>query len=52
MRIGVMNEKNEQLTGHRVVGIDELPESRVKTVTAETHSMALTHIDGVWMANS
>jgi thiamine pyrophosphate-dependent acetolactate synthase large subunit-like protein/nitrite reductase/ring-hydroxylating ferredoxin subunit len=45
-----MNEQNEQLTWHRVAGIDELPEGRVKTVTAETHSMALTHIDGEFTA--
>ena len=45
-----MNEKNQQLTWHRVAGIDELPEGRVKTVTAETHSMALTHIDGEFTA--
>lgn len=45
-----MNEKNEQLIWHRVADIDELPEGRVKTVTAETHSMALTHIDGEYTA--
>jgi len=45
-----MNEKTEQLTWHRVAAINELPEGRVKTVTAETHSMALTHIDGEFTA--
>jgi pyruvate oxidase len=50
MGTGVMNEKNNQLTWHRVAAVDELPEGRVKTVTAETHSMALTHIDGEFHA--
>jgi len=30
--------------------VNELPEGRVKTVTASTHSMALTHIDGIYSA--
>ncbi len=45
-----MNENNQQLEWHRVAGIDELPEGRVKTVTASIHSMALTHIDGEFTA--
>ena len=44
-----MTEKNN-LVWHFVAGVDELPEGRVKTVTAETHSMALTHIDGEYHA--
>ncbi len=41
---------SEALEWHRVAGLDELPEGRVKTVTAGTRSMALTHIDGEYMA--
>lgn len=40
----------EALAWHRVAGLDELPEGRVKTVTAGVHSMALTHIDGEYTA--
>jgi len=43
--------KNElQLEWHRVAAVDELPSGRVMTVTAGTHSMALTHIDGEFTA--
>jgi len=45
-----MTTANEQLEWHRVADVDELPEGRVKTVTATTHSMALTHIDGEYAA--
>ncbi len=45
-----MTTENEQLEWHRVADVDELPEGRVKTVTAATHSMALTHIDGEYAA--
>jgi thiamine pyrophosphate-dependent acetolactate synthase large subunit-like protein/nitrite reductase/ring-hydroxylating ferredoxin subunit len=45
-----MNESTEQLEWYRVADVDELPEGRVKTVTAGTHSMALTHIDGQFTA--
>lgn len=45
-----MISKDFELKWHRVAGLDELPEGRVKTVTAETHSMALTHIDGEYTA--
>ncbi len=41
---------SEELDWHRVAGLDELPEGRVKTVTVGTHSMALTHIDGEYSA--
>jgi pyruvate oxidase len=34
------------LLWHRVADLDELPEGRVKTVTAGHHSIALTHHDG------
>ena len=44
----INNEK--QLDWILVAGLDELPEGRVKTVVAGTHSMALTHIDGVFTA--
>ena len=45
-----MNSNNEALKWHHVADLDELPEGRVKTVTADTHSMALTHIDGEYTA--
>ena len=45
-----MTEKSDRLEWHRIAGIDELPTGRVKTVTAGTHSMALTHIDGEFTA--
>jgi len=45
-----MNENQKQLDWHRVADLDELPEGRVKTVTAGTHSMALTHVDGEFTA--
>ncbi len=41
-----MSNNDENLNWHRVADVDELPDGRVKTVTADTHSMALTHIDG------
>ncbi len=40
----------ETLEWHRVAGTDELPEGRVKTVTAGTQSMALVHVDGAYYA--
>ncbi len=45
-----MTDKNKKLEWHRVADVDELPEGRVKTVTAGIHSMALTHIDGEYHA--
>jgi nitrite reductase/ring-hydroxylating ferredoxin subunit len=36
----------DDLLWHRVADLDELPEGRVKTVTAGHHSLALTHYDG------
>jgi thiamine pyrophosphate-dependent acetolactate synthase large subunit-like protein/nitrite reductase/ring-hydroxylating ferredoxin subunit len=39
-----------KLEWHRVADLDELPEGRVKTVTAGVHSMALTHTDGAYAA--
>ena len=45
-----MTNDNNQLIWHRVADVDELPEGRVKTVTAGTLSMALTHIDGEFSA--
>jgi thiamine pyrophosphate-dependent acetolactate synthase large subunit-like protein/nitrite reductase/ring-hydroxylating ferredoxin subunit len=35
-----------ELTWHRVVGLEELPEGRVRTVVAGSRSIALTHHDG------
>ena len=40
------------LLWHRVADLDELPEGRVKTVTAGHHSIALTHYDGHYGALS
>jgi thiamine pyrophosphate-dependent acetolactate synthase large subunit-like protein/nitrite reductase/ring-hydroxylating ferredoxin subunit len=45
-----MTKNNEKPDWYRVADVDELPEGRVKTVTAGTHSMALTHIDGEFFA--
>jgi thiamine pyrophosphate-dependent acetolactate synthase large subunit-like protein/nitrite reductase/ring-hydroxylating ferredoxin subunit len=46
----MMAKQKEKLEWHRVAGVNELPEGRVKTVSAATHSMALTHIDGEYTA--
>ena len=43
-------EQGKEYTWHKVAELDELPEGRVKTVTAETKSMALTHINGQYTA--
>ncbi len=40
------------LIWHHVLAADELPEGRVKTVTAGRHSFALTHFDGRYAALS
>ncbi len=45
-----MSNNKLQLDWHRVADVDELPAGRVKTVTAGTLSMALTHIDGEFTA--
>ena len=45
-----MSSESKQLEWHRVADLDELPEGRVKTVVAGTHSIALTHIDGEFSA--
>ena len=42
----------EQLTWHRVLSLDELPEGRVKTVAAGPHSFAVTHFEGRYAALS
>jgi thiamine pyrophosphate-dependent acetolactate synthase large subunit-like protein/nitrite reductase/ring-hydroxylating ferredoxin subunit len=41
-----MDKNEQQLEWYRVANVDEVPSGRVKTVTAGTHSMALTNIDG------
>ncbi|MEP6019399.1 MAG: thiamine pyrophosphate-binding protein [Paracoccaceae bacterium] len=41
---------SEQLEWHRVASIEDLPEGRVKTVTARTVSICLSHFDGQWAA--
>jgi len=45
-----VNTKNTELEWHRVADVDEVSPGRVKTVTANTHSMALTNIDGEYTA--
>jgi thiamine pyrophosphate-dependent acetolactate synthase large subunit-like protein/nitrite reductase/ring-hydroxylating ferredoxin subunit len=45
-----MTDNRTELEWHRIADVDELPEGRVKTVTAGIHSMALTHIDGEYHA--
>lgn len=45
-----MTDTNKQLEWYRVADVDELPPGRVKTVTADIHSMALTNIDGEYTA--
>ncbi|MDJ0910471.1 MAG: thiamine pyrophosphate-binding protein [Woeseiaceae bacterium] len=40
----------QKLDWHKVAELDELPEGRVKTVTAGVHSMALTNVDGEFTA--
>ncbi|MGI9311835.1 MAG: Rieske 2Fe-2S domain-containing protein, partial [bacterium] len=42
--------KESDLQWHKVATLDELPQGRVKTVTAGAKSMALTHIDGQYTA--
>ena len=39
-----------ELKWHKIAAPDELPEGRVKTVTAGTKAMALTHVDGKYTA--
>jgi pyruvate oxidase len=45
-----LNANNKQLKWYKIAELEELPEGRVKTVTASIHSMALTHIDGAYYA--
>jgi len=45
-----MNTNDKDLEWCRVADVGELPAGRVKTVTAGTHSMALTNIDGEFTA--
>ncbi len=45
-----MAESKQDYTWHKVAALNELPEGRVKTVTAETKSMALTHVNGQYAA--
>jgi thiamine pyrophosphate-dependent acetolactate synthase large subunit-like protein/nitrite reductase/ring-hydroxylating ferredoxin subunit len=40
------------LAWHHVLEVDELPEGRVKTVSAGRHTFAVTHIDGQYAALS
>ena len=39
-----------ELEWHRVASVDDLPEGRVKTVTARTVSICLSHFDNQWAA--
>ena len=45
-----MADSTQDMDWIRVADVDELPPGRVKTVTAGTHSMALTNIDGEFTA--
>ncbi len=45
-----MANSDDNLIWHKVAELDELPEGRVKTVTADTKSMALTHVNGQYAA--
>ncbi len=45
-----MTKVETEYTWYKVATLDELPEGRVKTVTAGTKSMALTHINGQYAA--
>ena len=45
-----MTPTDKNLEWYRVADLDELPDGRVKTVTAGTHSMALTHMAGEFTA--
>jgi len=45
-----MTSDNAALEWYRVADTNEVPPGRVKTVTAGTHSMALTNIDGAFTA--
>jgi thiamine pyrophosphate-dependent acetolactate synthase large subunit-like protein/nitrite reductase/ring-hydroxylating ferredoxin subunit len=40
------------LSWHRVLDLDELPDGRVKTVSAGRHTFAVTHLDGQYAALS
>lgn len=42
--------KQRELDGIKVGHIDDLPEGRVKSVTARTHSICLSHFQGQWAA--
>ncbi|MEM1164567.1 MAG: Rieske 2Fe-2S domain-containing protein, partial [Pseudomonadota bacterium] len=39
-----------QLDWVRVAHVEDLPEGRVKTVTARTTTLCLSHFDGQWAA--
>ena len=41
---------NGDLSWHKVAELDEVPNGRAKTVTAQTVSMALVHFDGQYAA--
>jgi pyruvate oxidase len=43
-------DKSISLQWYKVADLDELPDGRVKTATAGTRSVALTHIDGAYYA--
>ena len=45
-----MSTAEQDLDWHRVAHIDDLPEGRVKTVTARTVSICLSHFQGQWAA--
>ena len=45
-----MTQDSAQLEWYRVAGLDDLPEGRVRTVTARDQAFALTHFEGEYAA--
>lgn len=45
-----MNKESKRLEWHRVLGVDELPEGRVTSVSAGALTLALTRFDGQYAA--
>ena len=45
-----MTQDSAQLEWYRVAGLDDLPEGRVRTVTARDQAFALTHFESEYAA--
>jgi thiamine pyrophosphate-dependent acetolactate synthase large subunit-like protein/nitrite reductase/ring-hydroxylating ferredoxin subunit len=52
MPVQVDRSEPGAITWHRVLGLDELPDGRVRTVAAGRHTFAVTHVDGQYAALS